>query len=69
MIQVGGDNTVGINANSPVIIFIFMEENAPGNLYCSYLCPFGALQEGAAKLFPKKCRPEPKRSSGLAWLR
>ncbi len=35
----------------PVLVLIF------GNIYCGYLCPFGALQELINYLRPKKLRP------------
>ncbi len=40
-----------------------------GNLYCSYICPFGALQQGAAELMPAKCRPSDRMQRSLGWLR
>ncbi len=35
----------------PAVVLIF------GNIYCGYLCPFGALQELISYLRPKKMRP------------
>jgi NosR/NirI family transcriptional regulator, nitrous oxide reductase regulator len=40
-----------------------------GNLYCSYLCPYGALQEGVANLTTHKCRPDPRAVQSATWLR
>ncbi len=37
----------------PILVLIF------GNIYCGYLCPFGALQELLAFLTPKKLKPQP----------
>ncbi len=37
----------------PILVIIF------GNIYCGYLCPFGALQELLAFLTPKKLKPQP----------
>lgn len=50
---------ISFSAGLPItilIIFAFVAALAKGNLYCSYLCPFGALQTIAAKLrLPKVC--------------
>ncbi|MCF7973522.1 MAG: 4Fe-4S binding protein [Phycisphaerae bacterium] len=36
---------------APVLILLF------GNLYCGYLCPFGAIQELISFIIPKRVRP------------
>lgn len=40
-----------------------------GNCYCAYLCPFGALQEGAAALNLPKCHLDAKTDRRWSWLR
>jgi len=40
-----------------------------GNLYCAYLCPFGALQEGASRVGVPKCTPAGAVEKNAAWLR
>jgi NosR/NirI family transcriptional regulator, nitrous oxide reductase regulator len=56
----------------PVVILMFAALIAAfwrGNLYCAYLCPFGALQEGAAKILPVKCDASERMRHSLSWLR
>ncbi len=52
-----------------LLIFAFLACLLRGNLYCCYLCPFGALQEGLARLPLPTCRPTERLSSNLRWLR
>ncbi|MFA4874753.1 MAG: 4Fe-4S binding protein [bacterium] len=40
-----------------------------GNLYCAYICPFGALQVGAGEILPVKCCPDERGQHAFAWLR
>jgi hypothetical protein len=42
-------------AGVPVLVLLF------GNLYCGYICPFGAAQELLAYLLPRRFRPRPTR--------
>lgn len=39
----------------PVVVILF------GNVYCGYLCPFGALQEFLSDLRPTRIFPDPRR--------
>ena len=39
----------------PLVVVLF------GNVYCGYLCPFGALQELLGDLRPKRIIPDPRR--------
>jgi predicted membrane-bound spermidine synthase/Na+-translocating ferredoxin:NAD+ oxidoreductase RnfG subunit len=41
----------------PLIVLLF------GNLYCGYLCPFGAAQELAGYVLPRRLRPAPERDA------
>jgi len=52
-----------------LIIFALGSALFRGNLYCRYVCPFGALQEGVAKLLPWKLRPSDRLVRSLRWLR
>jgi polyferredoxin len=52
-----------------LMVFAFAAALLKGNLYCSYVCPFGALQEGAARISPKKIVPDARLYRGLRWLR
>jgi len=51
-----------------LMIFALAAALVRGNLYCSYICPFGALQEGAARVMPKKVRPSDDLSRSFRWL-
>jgi len=58
--------------NLPLAILIVFALGAAlfrGNLYCCYVCPFGALQEGAAKVLPWKLKPNDRIVRSLSWLR
>jgi len=52
-----------------LMLFALVAALAKGNLYCSYVCPFGALQEGAARLSPRKIVPDKRLTRGMRWLR
>lgn len=52
-----------------LMLFALITSFWRGNLYCSYLCPFGALQEGAAAIYHKKCNPDSRTQKSLVWLR
>ena len=59
-------------ARLPLIILLVFALAASlfrGNLYCTYLCPFGALQRGAAALKLPKCSPDQRVERSAAWLR
>jgi Na+-translocating ferredoxin:NAD+ oxidoreductase RnfG subunit len=54
-----------------LIIFIFALIAAllKGNLYCAYVCPFGAIQEFAHRAKLPKCKPSAKAHRNASWLR
>lgn len=52
-----------------LFIFAIIAALVKGNLYCAYLCPFGAVQEGAARLKLPKIHPESRVVKNLSWLR
>lgn len=52
-----GLNGVFILAMMPLVVAVF------GNLYCGYICPFGALQELISYLLPGRFRPTVARSA------
>jgi NosR/NirI family nitrous oxide reductase transcriptional regulator len=59
-------------ARLPLIILLIFALAASlfrGNLYCTYLCPFGALQMGAAALRLPKCSPDRRVERSASWLR
>ncbi len=56
----------------PLLLLLFFAVIASlvkGNLYCAYMCPFGALQEGASRLRFPKCRPADSAEKNAGWLR
>lgn len=63
---------ISFSAGLPIlilIIFAFIAALVKGNMYCSYLCPFGALQTGAAKVgLPKIC-PSKAAVGNMEYLR
>jgi hypothetical protein len=59
-------------AAAPLLILFGFALAAPllkGNLYCAYLCPFGALQEGAHRLPLPKLGPHERVLRNASWLR
>jgi NosR/NirI family transcriptional regulator, nitrous oxide reductase regulator len=62
----------GWTANAPLailIVFAVVAGLVRGNLYCASLCPFGALQEGCARLTPHKCAPGKRALATASYLR
>ncbi|MBN1283212.1 MAG: 4Fe-4S binding protein [Proteobacteria bacterium] len=63
---------LALRHNLPLVIlmaFAFAAALLRGNLYCAYVCPFGALQEGAAWLSRRKVRPGRRLERNMRWLR
>ncbi len=61
-----------IPAYLPLLILFAFALIAPfikGNLYCAYLCPFGALQECAGRLKLPKCNPPNHVRRDAMWLK
>ncbi len=58
-------------ARLPLLLLLFAVVAAflRGNLYCCFVCPFGALQEGAAAVGLPKCAPSDRAIRALRWLR
>ncbi len=52
-----------------LMLFALLAALVRRNLYCSYVCPFGALQEGAARVMPKKVCPSGGIERSFRWLR
>lgn len=52
-----------------LLVFAVAAPFIRGNLYCAYVCPFGALQEGAAEIGLPKCRPSASADAAASWLR
>ena len=48
----GTPESLALLMGVPILILLF------GNLYCGYLCPFGALQELLGFLIPKRFKPK-----------
>jgi hypothetical protein len=52
-----------------LLVFAFVATLMKGNLYCAYVCPFGALQEFAHHAKLPKCQPSEKAHRNASWLR
>ncbi len=52
-----------------LLIYAVVASLVKGNLYCAYLCPFGALQEGASRIGVPKCVPADAAEKNASWLR
>lgn len=52
-----------------LLLFALIATLVRGNLYCCFVCPFGALQEGAAAVGAPKCAPSDRALRALRWLR
>lgn len=52
-----------------LFIFALISPLLKGNLYCAYLCPFGALQEGVHRIPVPKLSPHERVCRNASWLR